>query len=70
VNQGVSEEREPLAQSNGDLDVDQLKQLVEIQSQIVKLAEQNKRTMRSRTTLHTRLTGGPRRLLKLLSQLW
>ena len=70
VKQAVSEEPDRLPRRDGDLKVDQLKQLVEIQSQIVKLAEQNKRAKRSRTALRTRLTGGPRRLLKLLAQLF
>ena len=58
---------QPLQSS--DVDIAQLKQLVEIQTQIVNQAKQIK-LAKQRTGLRHRLAAGPRRLLGFISQLW
>jgi hypothetical protein len=55
---------------NGDMTVEQLKQLVEIQTQIVKQAQQVEHAKRNRTTFRRKLAGTQRRLLRFLSQIW
>jgi len=55
---------------SSDVDVAQLKQLIEIQTQIVKQAKQNELAQKSRTPSPHKLAGMPRRFLSLLSQLW
>jgi hypothetical protein len=52
------------------VDIAQLKQLIEIQTQVVKLAKQNELAKKNRPGLQHRLAGGPRRLFRFLSQLW
>jgi hypothetical protein len=68
--QGVSAKPSTPPLRNGDLTVEQLKQLVEIQTQIVKQAKQNELAHRNRGTRRRKLTGVPRRVLNFLSQLW
>jgi len=58
----------PLRGSN--VDVAQLKQLIEIQTQIVKQAKQNELAQKNRGANRLTLAGVPRRLLSFLSQLW
>jgi len=53
-----------------DVDVAQLRQLIEIQTQIVRQAKQNELAQRNRRTSQRTLAGVPRRLLSFLSQLW
>jgi hypothetical protein len=53
-----------------DGDVAQLKQLIEIQTQIVKQAKQNELAQRNRSATRLRLAAMPRRVLSFLSQLW
>jgi hypothetical protein len=55
---------------DGDIDVAQLRQLVEIQTQIVKQTKQNQIAQQQLTGLRRKLTGSPRRLLGFISQLW
>jgi len=50
--------------------VEQLKQLVEIQTQIVKQAQQVKLAKKSRNGFQRKLAAGQRRLLRFISQLW
>jgi hypothetical protein len=55
---------------NADVTVEQLKRLVEIQTEVVKQAEQIEQTKKSRRTGPRKLVAAPRRLLSFLSQLW
>lgn len=61
--------RRPL---EGEIDVAQLKRLIEIQSQVVNLARENERAAKKRQAMQRSLTGRRgvlRRLLGLLAQL-
>jgi DNA-binding protein H-NS len=55
---------------NGEVTVEQLKQLVELQTQIVKQAQQIEHARKRRHGVRQKLAGGPRRLLRFISQLW
>jgi hypothetical protein len=55
---------------NADVTVAQLKRLVEIQTEVVKQAEQVEQTKKGRRIGPRKLVAAPRRLLSLLSQLW
>jgi hypothetical protein len=68
--QGVSAKPAAPSLRNGDLTVEQLKQLVEIQTQIVKQAKQNELAHKHRGTRRRKLAGVRRRVLSFLSQLW
>jgi hypothetical protein len=70
VKQGVPARpgRQPL--HDGNMTVGQLQRLVEIQTQIVKQAEQVKLAQRNRRSGIRKLIAAPRRLLSFLSQLW
>jgi len=70
VKRGVPARRGSETLLKGDMTVEQLKQLVEIQTQIVEQAEQNKLAQRKGWTSRFHLIGGPRRLLRYISQLW
>lgn len=59
---------EPLR--SGDVDIAELKQLIAIQTQIVKQAKQNELAQKHRKTRPHKLAGMPRRLFSFLSQLW
>ena len=50
--------------------VEQLRRLVEIQTEVVKQAEQIKLAQQHRRTNGLKLAAAPRRLLSFLSQLW
>jgi hypothetical protein len=52
------------------IDVEQLRQLVEIQTQIVKQARLNELARKNRRTVRRTLVESPRRLLGFISQLW
>jgi hypothetical protein len=53
-----------------DVDIAQLKQLIEIQTQIVKQAKQNELAQKNRKAPQRKLAGVPRRIFGFLSQLW
>jgi hypothetical protein len=55
---------------NGDMTVEQLRRLVEIQTEVVKQAEQVKLAKQHRRAGALRLAAAPRRLLSFLLQLW
>jgi hypothetical protein len=55
---------------DGEVTVEQLKRLVEIQTEIVKQAEQVERAKKNRRSSVRKFVTAPRRLLSFLSQLW
>jgi len=55
---------------SGDVDIAELKQLIEIQTQIVKQAKQNELAQKHRNKRTHKLAGMPRRLFSFISQLW
>ncbi|HEU5069390.1 MAG TPA: hypothetical protein VFV96_03145 [Verrucomicrobiae bacterium] len=55
---------------DGNMTVEQLRRLVEIQTEVVKQAEQVKLAQQHRRTNALKLAAAPRRLLSFLSQLW
>jgi len=59
---------EPLR--SGDVDIAELKQLIEIQTQIVKQAKQNELAQKHRNKRTHKLASMPRRLFSFISQLW
>jgi len=59
---------QPLQSS--EVDVAQLKQLIEIQTQIVKQAKQNELAQKNRQERQHTLAEAPRRFFNFLAQLW
>jgi hypothetical protein len=55
---------------DGEVTVVQLKRLVEIQTEIVKQAEQVERAKQNSKGFRRTLVRSPRRLLQFISQLW
>jgi len=53
-----------------DVEIAQLKQLIEIQTQIVKQAKQNELAQKHRKAPQRKLAGVSRRFFSFLSQLW
>jgi hypothetical protein len=70
VKRGIAARPGQPPQRNGDVNVDQLKQLVQIQTQIVKLAEQNERAKRNHKSVLKKLEAAPRRLRRFIPRLW
>jgi hypothetical protein len=70
VNPGVPARPGDQPLHDGNMTVEQLRRLVEIQTEIVKQAEQVKLAQQHRRPNALRLAAGPRRLLAFLLQLW
>ena len=70
VNRGVPARPGTKPLHSSDVDVAELKRLVEIQTQIVKHAEQIKMAKKHRRAGQRKLTGMPRRFVSFISQLW
>jgi hypothetical protein len=70
VKQCVPARPGPQPEYSRDINVAQLKQLVELQMEIVRLAKENEQAKKRRKTIHRKLAGGSRRFLAFLSQLW